>query len=229
MKKSTTFVGAFLTLCTATLVAGGASGQSLEPKAANPVGKAAVPHPRAAQKSEKTYPKAQERVGSNGNPASPAPAPGATPVQPTATPPGETQNFQGWIVTCLPQPADKSPRTCVAKMGVLKSNEDRRPILFQSVIKTGGSATFVLQTPTGVDLKSGVTVQIGKNAPRHLTYESCEPSLCTATVPMDDAFVQELASAPNATATWVGIGVGDVRVEYALQEARNTLAYLVSR
>lgn len=224
MEKSVTFVGAISALCTMTLAA---SAQTPETRPVDQGVKVNAPQLRSHHKVEKSNPKARERIEVNSNAAVPGAAP--APVPPSSPPPGDTQNFQGWAVTCLPQPADKSPRTCVARMGVLKSNEDRRPILFMSVIKTGPSATFVLQTPTGVDLRAGVRVQIGKGSVRQLTFESCEPSLCTATIPMDDAFMQELASNPTATATWIGIGVGEVRVDYALQEARNTLAYLVSK
>jgi invasion protein IalB len=245
MTKTMAVTSAMSALCAITLLAGGARAQDPEVKGFNFGAKPSVPQLRAPQPAEKSVPKIQERAGAgptttvaagpttNGplslTPSAPPAAPQGAPQAAPAAPANETQNFQGWTVTCLPPPADNSGRTCIAKMGVIKSNEDRRPILFVSVVKTGNTATFVVQTPTGIDLKSGATVQIGKAAPRHLTYESCEPALCTATVQLDDALLQELASAPSATASWVGLGVGEVKVEYALQEARNTLAYLGSK
>ncbi|MCJ2013051.1 invasion associated locus B family protein [Methylobacterium sp. J-076] len=101
--------------------------------------------------------------------------------------------------------------------------------MFLNIIKTGNVATLAVQTPTTVDIKAGVTLQIGRAAPRHIDYASCEPALCTATVQMDDAFAQEMASAPSALAVWTGLGIGEIRVEYALQEARNTIAFLATR
>ena len=234
MTKTMAFACMLSALGAMTLVTGEAQAQNPEAKGVNLGVRSSVPQLRAPHPTEKTYPKFQERAGAGPTTTVAAgpttnPPPSLTPSAPQAgpaAPANETQNFQGWTVTCLPPPADNSARTCIAKMGVIKSNEDRRPILFVSVIKTGNSATFVVQTPTGIDLKAGTTVQIGKAAPRRLAYESCEPALCTATVPMDDALLQELANAPTATASWIGLGVGEVKVEYALQEARNTLAYL---
>ncbi len=174
-----------------------------------------------AQHVEKA--KAQDRAPST---SAVAPTPAAAPAAALAN---ETTNFQGWSVTCTPPGQAGQPRTCMAQMGVLKSKEDPRPILVMGIAKTGGSATLIVQTPTTVDLTPGVNLQIGNGAPRHLTYVSCEPALCTAALPMDDALAQEVAAAPKAVATWVGLGVGEVRVEYALQEARNTIAFLGTR
>jgi invasion protein IalB len=167
--------------------------------------------------------KMQERAPATPAAAAPAAAPAA------AASANETTNFQGWTVTCTPVGQGGQPRTCMAQMGVLKSKEDPRPILMMNIAKTGGAATLIVQTPTTVDLTPGVNLQIGNGAPRHLTYVSCEPALCTAAIPLDDALAQELAAAPKAVATWVGLGVGEVRVEYALQEARNTIAFLGTR
>ena len=230
MKTSAAFVGAILALCGLPFFNDDANAQSPDAKPVYHTPKVTVPQLRPPQRVEKAKPKIQDRAEALTSQVAAAGTEKPATASPQASAPtGETQNFQGWTVTCLPQPADNSPRTCVAKMGVLKSNEDRRPILIVSVVKTGGSATFVLQTPTGIELKTGASVQIGKAAARRLVYDSCEPALCTASVQMDDPFVQELASAPSAVASWVGIGIGEVRVEFALQEVRNTLAYLVSR
>ena len=184
---------------------------------------------------EKTHPKLQGRAGPAQHNAvaaeSQTSAPSLKPSEPAtlAAPGNEVTNFQGWTVTCLPNPTDNSPRTCVAKMGVIKSNEDKRPILFFNVIKTGPKVVLALQTPTGIDLRAGTVLQFGKAPPRTLYYESCEPALCTATVQIDDGLLQELAGASAATSTWMGLGVGEVRVEYPLQEVRNALTLLLSK
>lgn len=192
------------------------------------------PSVRAQEPARKLVPKAQhaEKAKSQERaPSAPAAAPAAAAATPAAAPAAanETTNFQGWTVTCTPPGQGGQPRTCMAQMGVLKSKEDPRPILMMGIAKTGGSATLLVKTPTTVDLTPGVNLQVGNGAPRHLNYVSCEPALCTAALPMDDALAQEIASAPKAVVTWVGLGVGEVRVEYALQEARNTIAFLGTR
>lgn len=117
----------------------------------------------------------------------------------------------------------------MAKTTVIKSKEDPRPIVFMNIVKAEGKSTLVIQTPTGIDLAPGVMLKIGDAAPRHLNYVSCEPALCSAALPMDEALTREVADSSKASASWVGLGVGEVRVEYPLQESRNTIAYLASR
>lgn len=185
------------------------------------------PVKKPAAKAHHAEPKAKTQERAAAAPVAQAAAPAAPPAEAASA--NETTNFQGWTVICTPQGQAGQPRTCMAKMGVLKSKEDPRPILMMNIVKTGGTATLVVQTPTTVDLTPGVNLQIGNGAPRHLNYVSCEPALCTAAIPMDDALAQEVAAAPKAVATWVGLGVGEVRVEYALQEARNTIAFLGTR
>lgn len=179
---------------------------------------------RSPQGVEKGRLRVLERSGA---PSTSAPAQIAT-NNPTASPKNEVTRFQGWLVTCF-DAAKLSTRSCVGKMNILKSNEDQRPILLITVNKTGNSSILILQTPTGIDLKAGVNLQIGKSSPHHLDYASCEPALCTAIVPLNDILANELGSFPTASASWTGLGVGEVRVEFALQEARNMLAFLGTR
>ncbi|MFC6790130.1 invasion associated locus B family protein [Methylobacterium komagatae] len=163
--------------------------------------------------------------------ATPAPtaAAASTPASAAAAPKNETANFQGWSVACTPPGSAGQPRTCMAKTTVIKSKEDPRPIVFMNIVKADGKSTLVIQTPTGIDLAPGVMLKIGDAAPRHLNYVSCEPALCSAALPMDEALTREVADSSKASASWVGLGVGEVRVEYPLQESRNTIAYLASR
>lgn len=159
----------------------------------------------------------------------PAAAAGSTPALAAAASQNETVTFQGWSVSCTPLGAAGQSRTCLAKTAVIKSKEDPRPIVFMNIVKADGKSTLVIQTPTGIDLAPGVMLKIGDAAPRHLNYVSCEPALCSAAVPMDEALTREVAESPIASASWVGLGIGEVRVEYPLQESRNTISYLASR
>lgn len=199
-----------------------------------PVLVSAQEHPavNSAPKLHRTEqkPKAPERATLK---PAPAPAPTAAaapaPAPAPAASKNETATFQGWSVSCTPLGATGQSRTCMAKTTVIKSKEDPRPIVFMNIVKAEGKSTLVIQTPTGIDLAPGVMLKIGDAAPRHLNYVSCEPALCSAAVPMDEALTREVAESPKASASWVGLGVGEVRVEYPLQESRNTIAYLASR
>lgn len=216
-------------LCATILLTSELGAQDANAPAIHEEVKHVAPQLRVPKPAKKSHLKAQLRAGSTPSAEQvppPAPPTPAAPPQVAAAQGNEVQNFQGWTVTCFPPPADKSARTCIAKASILKSNKDRRPILFISIIKTGGQATLAVQTPTGIDLRPGVTMQIAKAAPRHLNYESCEPNLCTALVPVDEALMQELGSSPSAVVSYVGLGVGAVRVEYALQDARTAIAFL---
>ncbi|GJE39099.1 invasion associated locus B family protein [Methylobacterium persicinum] len=190
----------------------------------NAIRRSAAPS-RSSQSVEKSRVKVLER-----------PAPIAAPQVQTAgtnTPNGaggnEVTKFQGWVVTCFPPSATGGNRSCIGKMNILKINEDRRPIIFLSVIKSSNSISLAIQTPTSVELKSGVNLQFGQANTRRIDYSSCEAALCTAMVQMDDTLANEFASFPTASAAWTGLGIGEVRVEFALQEARNMMAFLATR
>lgn len=180
-----------------------------------------APHLRSPQGAEHLPAKAQDRVGE---------APNASPIQRAVAALGpETKNFQGWQVACDPMGQGPNGRNCIAKMTVIRGKDDPRPILLVSIVKSEGSSVLVLQTPTSVDLKPGVELEVGKSAVRHLDYVSCEPALCSAAMPLDDGLVRDLSDTPSAVAKWTGLGVGEVRVEYQLQEFRNALAFLTAR
>jgi invasion protein IalB len=190
----------------------------------------AVSAPKQAPKPRKPAPppapkpaaKPQEHAVSPPLPLTPPPQGGETVTQ-------ESTKFHAWTVACNTLNASPDSRQCVAKTGVLRGKDDPRPILFLGVIKNGADQRFVLQTPTTTELKPGVKIDFGKGNTRQFQFASCEPALCTADAPLDGALAEDLRTAGTATVYWTSIGVGEVKVTFGLEGAREAIQFLATR
>jgi invasion protein IalB len=174
-------------------------------------------------------------------PKKPAPAPkpapkpfeaGRPPVQAQGAaagrqmPPGDVHRFESWIVSCAQKQAATDPANCLGLVSVARDKQDQRKIVIMGITKNKGVMSFFAQTPTAVELKSGVDIQFEGRAPRHFDYSSCEPALCTTILPLDDALLNELVTAPNVTMVWTSLEAGQVKVVFSPAGAREAFEYL---
>lgn len=141
-------------------------------------------------------------------------------------PPADVVRFGSWAVSCAKKAAPTDPANCLGLVSVARDKQDQRKIVIMGLIKRNGGLTFFAQTPTAVELKSGVDIQFEGRAPRHFDYSSCEPALCTVMVPLDDALLGEVVTAPNVTMLWNSLEAGQVKVVFSPAGAREAFEYL---
>jgi len=121
----------------------------------------------------------------------------AAPPQPKWT---TTGTFGSWETRCTTPPG-QAARLCTAVLEVI-DNRNKSVLLAWIVGPDGkGALQTVLQTPTGVMIANGVEVKLGNGAVRKIGYQSCSSQQCTATAPMNDAFLKEVVAAQKADVT----------------------------
>lgn len=180
----------------------------------------AVSHPAAK-------PAPQPKKPPPPKPAAKAPAaakPG--PVAAPAAPPADVHRFENWAVSCAPKAAPTDPANCLGLVSVARDKQDQRKIVIMGLIKRNGTFSFFAQTPTAIELKSGVDIQFEGRATRHYDYNSCEPALCTVMVPLDDALLGDVTGVPNVTMLWTSLEAGQVKVVFSPAGAREAFEYL---
>lgn len=125
--------------------------------------------------------------------APPQNAAAGAPAQPNWTTVG---TYGSWQVRC--QTPSQNPKVCTAVLEVI--NQQSKGVLMAWIIglDAKGALQTVFQTPTGVMVASGIDVKFGTQTPRHINYLSCLPQQCTATSPMDEAFVKEATGTQKA-------------------------------
>lgn len=111
----------------------------------------------------------------------------------------ETTVHDSWTVTCRDLVDKKNACTAVLRVA---DNQSGNVVLIWALGKDqSDKLTAVIQTPTGVQIGPGVALKIGGAAARKLAYASCSPRQCDATLPADAAFLKEVATGAEATAT----------------------------
>lgn len=154
-------------------------------------------------------------------PPSPAPPPQAAPAQRT-----EILSFDNWQVTCQDATAT-TRKTCSAALQLAQQQSGgTRNVVFSLVLALDGQQRLMalIQTPTGINLTSGIELTLGQRPVRRIAYTSCEPQRCDALVQMDDAFQRELASAEQGGVVVTGTNGQQVRFELQLRGAARALA-----
>jgi invasion protein IalB len=137
----------------------------------------------------------------------PAAAAPAAPAAPTAPQRTETVVYDSWTVTCRDTVGTSSKKACSATLPLQIVQENQRQVLGAWFIARNneGALVTLLQTPMlqagGVDLQKGAELKLGKGNTRKLTYASCDPRNCEASVIMDDAMLKEATAAADATIT----------------------------
>jgi invasion protein IalB len=148
------------------------------------------------------------------------------PAQPAAPTRTETFNFDNWSVVCNDYAEGPRKHTCVAVLKVLPSGSNQIILTWTIGLNDNKQYVAVIQAPTGVLIRPGLELHLEKATPRKLEFESCEPSRCTATLVMDNAFMKDAATAANAS---VGLQSADgksVQISFAMKGFDKALAQL---
>jgi invasion protein IalB len=145
----------------------------------------------------------------------PAQSPPAAPAPPQRT---ETINYDSWTLTCQ-QPLDKSTKMkCVGSLKVLDQQPPHRLLMSWLVGRaSNGALQSVIATPTGVQIQSGVALKLGAQPPRKLTFVSCGPDECAASIDMDAAMIQDAVASGNAVVTVRTIDGRDVTFNFPIK------------
>jgi invasion protein IalB len=132
----------------------------------------------------------------------------------TAAPPAsqhvESVNFDHWVVTCQDVASKKacvgnlqlrgSDGNAVANWQIGFDKDSRLMSVFQ--VSTGLAVKSKdNKVSTGLLIKNGVEVKLGSSAARRLSYVSCNPQICEAAAPVDEAFVKDAAAAATTAVT----------------------------
>ena len=108
--------------------------------------------------------------------------------------------YGSWEARCATPPG-RTTQLCTAVLQVV--NNQNKNVLMSWIIgpdEKGGLQT-IFQTPTGVMIGNGVDVKMGTAAARKFSFQSCGPQQCTASGPMNDAFVKEVTASERANIT----------------------------
>lgn len=150
-------------------------------------------------------------------PATTAPAQ-SPPAAPTPAQRTETINYNSWTLTCQ-QPLDKSSKMkCIGSLKVVDQQPQHHVIMSWLVGRaSNGALQLVIQTPTGVQIQSGIALKLGDQPPRKLPFVSCGPEQCDAAIDMDAAMIQDATASANAVVTVRAIDGRDVNFNFAIK------------
>jgi invasion protein IalB len=145
----------------------------------------------------------QPKAAPKGAPASPAQAPVTIPQR------TESIVYDAWTVTCQDPTTRDGKKVCSAILTLEFAQGDQRQTLGRWIIAKDvkGVLMAVLQTPmfqtkngsTGVSIKKGVELTLGNAPMRPLSYASCEPQRCEASVAMDAQMIKDAVGATTAS------------------------------
>jgi len=133
----------------------------------------------------------------------PSKAAPAAPQQGSDGPPAEkteTTNFDNWILTCREFVEGPKKRTCAMTVAVRKADTNRTVLSWTIRPNDKGQMVSAIETLPGISIIPGIELKLDKGAaPRKVPIEICEPNWCSGSLPMDKAFIQELATSSKAT------------------------------
>jgi invasion protein IalB len=130
-----------------------------------------------------------------------APQPAAAP-QAAGSPPGKLagEPMGDWLFNC-----STSPQTSVKRCSIMQqlSDQKSKSVVFAWLIGDDGKGNLVgvWQTPTGVLINRGVTLDVGTDKPIAVPFTACITGHCEAVANLAPDFVETLIKAEKATAT----------------------------
>jgi invasion protein IalB len=131
--------------------------------------------------------------------AAPPPVP-TSPAAPPTQPWTRIGTYGSWEARCATLPG-ATTRLCTAVLEVVDNKT--KGVLMTWIVGPDdkGGLQSVFQTPTGIMVSSGVDVKLGNAAAHKINFQSCAPQQCLAAAPMNNAFVKEVVTAPQADVT----------------------------
>jgi invasion protein IalB len=137
--------------------------------------------------------------------ATPGPAPSAAPA-PQPAPQNqpaekvETINFDSWILSCREFVEGPKKRNCAMTVSVRKSDTNRTVLSWTVRQAENGQIVSVIEALPGISIAPGIQLKLDKGAAvRKFPIETCEPNWCSASLPMDKAFIREVATSSKVT------------------------------
>ena len=110
----------------------------------------------------------------------------------------EILNFDDWTVTCVEYSEGPSRHDCSATLRLTQKGTNNVVLAWTVGLNEQNKAVTVFQTLTGVAIKPGLELHLGRAAVRKIPYESCFPKHCVASTPIDGAFVRNVSAASTA-------------------------------
>jgi invasion protein IalB len=136
----------------------------------------------------------------------------------------ETINYDSWTLTCSESMEKNAKKTCSGTLRVIEQKQGQ--VLFVWIIgrDSKGVMRTVMRTPTGVQITKGVELKLGKAQMRTLPYTACTQQQCDASIPVDDALVNDMVAAPEATATIYAIDGRDINFNMPIKSVEKVFA-----
>jgi invasion protein IalB len=123
--------------------------------------------------------------------------PKATQSPPTQAAPSQPSPSQAWVVVC-----GNSQKGLDCRAGRSLRLDNRGQALLNVAVRVSADTkkpVMLLQLPLGLYLPAGVSLQIGKDAPKALPFQSCEMSGCLAEHPVTEAEIAAMLKGADLT------------------------------
>lgn len=190
-------------------------------------GIAAMPGATSAAAQPQAAPDAGYSLRRGGEEPAPAAAAAPAPARPPVR--SETTSFNNWTLTCreaLPAAgAAAGKKACWGSMRVTDAKSQQVVLVWLIGRDARNVATTSVQTPTGVVVREGVTVALGRNTHR-LAFDWCDQNGCEAAGAFDAAFARDLSLAKEATIAFRSRDGRQVTVKVPVAGADRLLAAL---
>jgi invasion protein IalB len=138
---------------------------------------------------------------------------------PTTNPASTTQNIKtvdsGWQVICRPNQPDRTKLICTALFETQTAAEHVR-ISAIEIGKTDKGYVAAVTTPLGMNLKSGIELQLDGSKFAQAAYSSCLNTGCVAEVPLTDAMYASLQKGKSLSLSFSDLQGSTLKSEAAL-------------
>ncbi|MGO2241423.1 MAG: invasion associated locus B family protein [Halomonas sp.] len=119
-------------------------------------------------------------------------------AQAQSAPNVDTQSFQDWEVSC--PSASGQQQGCT--MNQIVNNPDSNEPLMRAIVGHSSqidSPVMAFVMPLGVNLASGMQLQVDNNEPVGFPYQFCQEQGCRADLPLEPSMLQQLRGGTTAT------------------------------
>lgn len=119
-------------------------------------------------------------------------------AQQQSAPNFDTERFQDWEVRCPSESGQQQGCT----MNQIVNNPDSNEPLMRAMVGHSpqiDSPVMAFVMPLGVNLASGMQLQVDNNEPVGFPYQFCQEQGCRADLPLESSMLQQLRSGTTAT------------------------------
>ncbi len=141
----------------------------------------------------------------------------------------DTTTYGGWTVTCRQVVDSKAGPQCAAQLRVVEPNT-KTIVVFWQIANSGKDAlSSVIQTPTGVQIKPGIELAVGKAAPVKIDFDTCSPRNCEAVSQISAAMADQIRKAIDVTFTVTAKDGRQIHFKAPLDGSMKALDTLVAK